>query len=253
MGFGSTSARNPPGGVRGRPPSGHGPTTRSLLGLGYASAFGLVASYVATRPAPVTGAWVAYLSTNLVNLADHPARALVGSAFVTDDGSVASWVVLAFVGLAAAGEALGNVRLAALLAGGHVLGTLVSESVLGAQVRSGVLPASARSIVDVGPSYVVAPALVLGLLLAPTLAGRAAAGLGFALLAPHLFGGLPRLEVSSVGHVVAIGLALAVGPALAADRRSRSAGPLVDPVLLRRGAGPWFAGPPRVEHFTDVG
>jgi hypothetical protein len=170
----------------------------------------------------VRDGWVAYLSTNLVNLADHPVRSLVGSAFVTDDGTVASWVVLAFVGLATAGDALGNVRLAALLAGGHVLGTLVSEAVLGVQVRAGVMPVAARSIVDVGPSYVVAPALVLGLLLGRTLVGRAASGLGLALLAPHLFGGLLRLEVSSVGHVVAIGVALLAGPALAADSRARS-------------------------------
>ena len=196
----------------------------SLLGVGYAAAFGLVASYVTARPAPVRDAWVAYLSTNVANLGDHPFRALVGSAFVTDDGTVVSWVVLALVGLAAAGEALGNVRLAVLLAGGHVLGTLVSESVIEAQVRAGVLPVTARLAVDVGPSYVVAPALVLGLLLGRPLVVRAAAGLGFALLAPHLFGGQGHLEVSSVGHVVAIGLALVAGPALAADRR-RGRGP----------------------------
>jgi hypothetical protein len=206
---------------------------RGVLALGYASTFGLVAAYVAARPAPVRDAWVAYLSTNLTNLADHPVRALVGSAFVTDDGTVASWVVLAFVGLAAAGEALGNVRLAALLAGGHVLATLASEAVLEVQVRTGAMPAVARTIVDVGPSYVVAPALALGLLLCPGLVGRAASGLGFALLAPHLFGGLPRLEVSSVGHVVAIGLALLVGPRLAADApgRARSAEELAGRVL----------------------
>ncbi|GAB2587578.1 rhomboid-like protein [Microlunatus antarcticus] len=185
-----------------------------------------MASYVTTRPAPVRDAWVAYLSTNLANLADHPVRALVGSAFVTDDGTVVSWVVLAVVGLTAAGDALGNVRLAALLAGGHVLATLVSENVLAAQVRAGSMPTTARFLVDVGPSYVVAPALALGLLLAPTLVGRAASGLGLALLAPHLFGGLTRLEVSSVGHVVAIGLALLAGPTLAADRRARRAAAL---------------------------
>ena len=182
-----------------------------------------MASYVATRPAPVRDGWVAFLSTNLVNLADHPLRSLVGSAFVTDDGSVAGWVVLAFVGLSTAGQALGNVRLSVLLAGGHVLGTLVSETVLDAQIRAGAMPSAARYVTDVGPSYIVAPALVLGLLLGQTLVGRAASGLGLALLAPHLFGGLPRLEVSSVGHVVAIGLALLAGPALAADRRARPA------------------------------
>lgn len=145
---------------------------------------------------------------------------------MTDDGTVVSWVVLAVVGLTAAGDALGNVRLAALLAGGHVLATLVSENVLAAQIRAGSMPATARFLVDVGPSYVVAPALALGLLLAPTLVGRAASGLGLALLAPHLFGGLTRLEVSSVGHLVAIGLALLAGPALARDRRSRRLGGL---------------------------
>lgn len=130
-------------------------------------------------------------------------------------------MVLAFVGLSAAGEALGNVRLATLLASGHVLGTLVSEAVLDGQIRAGSAPVAERFITDVGPSYVIAPALVLGLVLCPSLVGRAASGLGFALLAPHLFGGLPHLEVSSVGHVVAIGLALLAGPPLAADRRAR--------------------------------
>jgi hypothetical protein len=132
---------------------------------------------------------------------------------VTDDGTVVSWVVLALVGLTAAGEALGNVRLAALLAGGHVLATLVSEAVLDAQVRAGTAPVTARFVVDVGPSYVVAPALVLGLVHGRGV-GRVASGLGFALLAPHLFGGLARLEVSAVGHVVAIGLALLGGAAM---------------------------------------
>ena len=140
---------------------------------------------------------------------------------MTDDGTVVSWVVLALVGLTAAGEALGNVRLAALLAGGHALGTLVSEGVLGAQIQHGAASADGRFITDVGPSYVIAPALVLGLLLCPSLLGRVASGLGFALLSPHLFGGLRQLEVSSVGHVVAIGLALLTGPALVRDRRSR--------------------------------
>jgi len=194
------------------------------VAVGYASAFGLVASYVTSRPGPVRDAWVASLSTNLTNLADHPVRSLLGSAFVTDDGTVVSWVVLAFVGLGAAGEALGNVRLVALLASGHLLGTLVSESVLDAQIRAGTMPVADRLIVDVGPSYVIAPALVLGLLLCPGVVGRAASGLGFALLVPHLFGGLSRLEVSSVGHVVAIGVALLAGPTLAADRRTRRTG-----------------------------
>ena len=87
----------------------------------------------------------------------------------------------------------------------------MSQSVADLQVRSGTLPPSARLMLDVGPSYVVAPALVLGIRYGST-PGRVLCGLCFALLAPHLFVGLTRLEVSAVGHVVAIGVALLVGP-----------------------------------------
>ncbi|SEP96088.1 rhomboid-like protein [Microlunatus flavus] len=188
--------------------------------LAYASAFGVVATCVASRPAQQRDVWLAYLSTNLANLADHPVRALVGSAFVTDDPNLLGWTALALVGLAAAGEVLGDLRLGGLLAGAHVLGTLVSESVLASQVRLGLAPEAARRILDVGPSYVVAPALALGVVCGST-RGRVAAGLGFAVLAPHLFGGLTHLEVAAVGHVVAIGTALVLGPALVRDRRVR--------------------------------
>lgn len=140
------------------------------------------------------------------------------------DGSVTDWVVLAFVGLTVAGRALGDLRLAALLAACHVDATLVSEAVLDLQIRSGALPADQRTILDIGPSYVVAPALVLGILHGSTV-GRVACGLCFALLAPHLFVGLTRLDVSAVGHVVAIGLAVVVAPFLAAGRGSRGAPP----------------------------
>lgn len=191
-----------------------------FVGVGYAGAFGLVAGWVAARPAPARDAWFAALSTNLVNLAAHPLRSLVGSAFVTDD-SVLDWVVLAFVGLTVAGGAIGDLRLAVLLAVCHVDGTLVSESVVDAQVRAGALPETARTLLDVGPSYVVAPALVLGILYGPTV-GRVACGVCFALLAPHLFVGLTRLEVSAVGHTVAIGIALLAGPALVTDQRARA-------------------------------
>lgn len=190
------------------------------VALAYASVFGVVATYVASRPDAVRDAWLGYLSTNLANLADHPVRALAGSAFVTDDPNLLAWTALALVGLGAAGQALGDLRLGALLASCHVVGTLVSEAVVDLQVRLGDLPEAARTMLDVGPSYVVAPALVLGMVLGST-PGRIASGLGFAALAPHLFGGLGRLEVSAVGHVVAIGTALLAAPALRRDRQRR--------------------------------
>ena len=188
--------------------------------LAYASAFGVTATCVALLPQARRTAWLGHLSTNLDNLADHPLRALVGSAFVTDGNDQLAWTALALVGLGAAGQALGDLRLAGLLASTHVLATVVSETVLAVQVRVGAVPASARSVLDVGPSYVVAPALVLGVALGST-RGRVGAGLGFAVLAPHLFGGLARLDVAAVGHVVAIATALLAGPALVRDQRSR--------------------------------
>ena len=190
------------------------------VAVAYASVFGVVATYVASRPSGERDAWLAYLSTDLANLADHPVRALVGSAFVTDDPNLLAWTALALVGLGAAGQVLGELRLAGLLASTHVLGTMVSESVVALQVRLGDLPASAATMLDVGPSYVVAPALVLGMVLGSR-AGRVASGLGFAVLAPYLFGGLARLEVSAVGHVVAIGTALLAGPVLRRSRQHR--------------------------------
>ena len=135
---------------------------------------------------------------------------------MTDD-SVAEWVVLAFVGLTVAGGALGDLRLALLLAACHVDGSLVSEAVVGLRIAAGALPEAARLVTDIGPSYVVAPALVLGIRHGRDV-GRVLCGLCFALLAPHLFVGLTRLDVAAVGHAVAIGVALLAGPALVADR-----------------------------------
>ena len=197
--------------------------------LAYASLFGVVASAVASRPAPVRDAWLAWLSTDLDNLTDHPVQALAGSAFVAES-DVLALTALALIGLGAAGQSLGDLRLAGLLASTHVLGTLVSQSVLASQIRLGDAPESARSMIDVGPSYVVAPALVLGILLGST-RGRVASGVGFAALAPHLFGGLTRLDVPAVGHVVAIGAALLAGPALQRDRSHRRSSVNTDPVV----------------------
>ncbi len=49
---------------------------------------------------------------------------------------------------------------------------------------------------------------------------------GFAVVAPDLFGGLPQLEVSSVGHVCAITVALLCGALFAWQRRRTTATPV---------------------------
>jgi hypothetical protein len=103
----------------------------------------------------------------------------------------------------------------------HVLGTVISEGILGYRVGTGALPREYLHIQDVGPSYVVAGALVAGIAYARW-PGRLACAAGFAILAPSLFGGLFQLEVSAVGHLSAILVALAVGGAFALVVRRRA-------------------------------
>ncbi len=186
----------------------------------YTTAFALSATALATRSYARQEAWLAVLSTNLVNLEQHPLRCLVGSAFVTQD-SVNDWIVLSAIGLGVAGQVLGNGRLAALIAATHLLGTAVSESVLQMQIRFGAAPVGQRLIVDVGPSFVVAPALVVGIMYGRGWA-RVLSGAAFAALAPHLFGGLLHLDVSAVGHTTAIMTAVLAAPALVQSRRVRT-------------------------------
>ena len=175
----------------------------------------LVAAQPPHRHADLVADW----STDLANLADHPVRALVLSAFVAD-GDLVAWVVLALAGLAALGSRLGAVRALAVAAAVHVLATLVSQGVVLLRIRTGALPPSARVMTDVGPSYLVVAALVAAAAYAR--GGARIAGLvGFAVLVPSLFTGLPDLDVTAVGHLASIVLALALGAAARMVRRTR--------------------------------
>src|SRR4051812_11004311 len=125
-------------------------------------------------------AWLAAASTNLDNLGSHPVRSLAASALLVEGGA-AAWVALAALGLAGLVAAAGPLRALAVALAAHVVGTLVSEATLAVRVARGVEPASARSIVDVGPSFVV-----VGVLVATVVAGRGPswrvpAALGFGL------------------------------------------------------------------------
>lgn len=158
-------------------------------------------------------AWLAWLSTDLHNLASHPVRSLLGSGLVCE-GDLVAWTVLALIGLAGVGARFGAPLAAGLVIAVHVLATLASQAVIGYRIGTGRVPATARVMTDVGPSYLVVAALIAALLYGRRPA-KVAAGLGFALLAPSLFGGLAEFEVSAMGHVASIVLAALLGAAAA--------------------------------------
>jgi Rhomboid-like protein len=170
------------------------------------------------QPRPTRNAWLDWASTNLHNAPDHPVSTLIVSALFTD-GEVRGWLVLSLVGLGVVGWRFGAWRTAVLVVAAHVIGTVISEGILGIRIATGAVPASETHIRDIGPSYVVVAALVAGIAYG-SWPGRIACLTGFAIVAPDLFGGLPHLEVSSVGHVCAITVALGTG-ALFAWRRHR--------------------------------
>lgn len=160
--------------------------------------------------APATGqVWFGWASTNLVNLRHHPVGAMVVSALM-DDSNILDWIALGLIGLICAGHTLGNMRCAIVVTVAHVLGTLVSEGILAVRIAAGAMPVTDRSILDIGPSYVIVAALVVGIAYGRWPA-RVASAIAFALLAPHLFVGLTHLDVGAIEHCCAIVIGLALG------------------------------------------
>jgi hypothetical protein len=186
--------------------------------------------------------FVAATATNIENLETDPLGTLVASAFVAETAQWA-WVVLAIVGLFPLAHRFGNLRALLLLASSQVAGTLLSEGLLAWRISTGALPSSMRLLDDVGPSYVIASALVVTIVYGPRPGRRpywpfdrrgrwwrGAAAVGMAFLAPSLFSGLGRLDVAAVGHVVSMTTGLALGWLLVRSGRAPAAAPAVRPV-----------------------
>src|SRR5664279_3778781 len=109
---------------------------------------------IQAQPADRRQQWLAWLSTDLHNLSTHPVGALLGSALVCE-GDLAAWMVLAMAGLTGLGLRIGGWAAAGLVLTVHVLATLVSQGLVAIRIAQGHLPASARVMSDVGPSYLV--------------------------------------------------------------------------------------------------
>ena len=187
------------------------------LYLGLYSLLAVIYAFLTSRDQEDLAAWS---STNLMNLHHNAAGSLVASAFIPGDPAIA-WVALGAAGLFTVNGLLGNVRTVLLLVTGQVAGTLVSEGIVGYKVDHAMLPASARTIVDVGPSYVIVCALVAAILYGSRLQ-RMAAAVGFAALALHIFRGVTHLDVTAVGHLTAVTTGALLGALLL--RSARRAG-----------------------------
>lgn len=163
-----------------------------------------------------------WASTSVSNLEHHPAGCLVASAFVTD-GYLLAWPALIALALFGANHALGNWRTAVTCAAGHLIGTLVSESIVAYRVSHGALPPASRHLTDVGMSYVVMSAIAVALLYGGWLA-RAAAALDLALLAivGRVFAGLSQLELGAVGHLTALVTGAVLGSFLIWQRHRKA-------------------------------
>jgi hypothetical protein len=179
------------------------------------------AVYALMSPQALAG-FTQWASTNVHNLGHDPIGSLVVSAFVTQDFAIA-WPALIALAVFGANKALGNWRTVVVGASGQVIGTLVSEGIVGYRVSRGLLPDSARYIVDVGPSYVVVAAAVVALLYGSWL-WRAAAAVDLTLMigVGDIFGGLSHLNVPAVGHLTAMTVGAIGGGALIWQRERAS-------------------------------
>ena len=182
---------------------------RLTVAAGYSLVLAVSTVIFHTRGAGTRQAWLTWTSTNLDNLTRHPIAAMVTSGLFAE-GGVLAWTILSLVGLGAVSWTFGNRRTLLLVAVAHVIGTLVSEGILAWRIAAGQEPASARFIVDVGPSYVVVCALVAGACFGARW-WRLAALVGFALMAPTLFSGLTDFDVSAVGHTCAAAIGALLG------------------------------------------
>ena len=225
------------------------PVAAPIFALTYALALAGTHLLFQAQPQATQNAWLAWTSTSLDSLSTHPVGSLLTSALVIEDDPL-PWVALALVALWSAVRVLdrgrrvddgggrvddGGGRVAdsghrlpdggrraldvgrrvpwralALVIGVHVLATLASEGMLARRIALGDEPASARHVIDVGPSYLVVSALV-AVIVAGRRVERILCAAGFVVVAPSLFEGLDRWDVTAVGHASTVVLAAAYG------------------------------------------
>ncbi|WP_405490826.1 rhomboid-like protein [Streptomyces sp. NBC_00096] len=149
-------------------------------------------------------------SSNIHELARHPMRALLSSAFwIEDPASLPLYAVLFEVFHANVERWLGTLRWLVIVATGHITATLVSQRVVLMAIQDNRAPRSMVHVVDIGVSYGLAAAVGV-------LTYRLPGLWRFLYLAGSLaFFGLPLITdgtFTDLGHVIALAVGLLAWP-----------------------------------------
>ena len=174
-------------------------------------------------------------STNITHLAVDPVLVLPASAFV-NLGNGWIWPPLTLLLLGGIERRLGSFRAIIVTFGAHVVASLVSEGVLLMQVAWRVQPRTAVNIIDVGPSYVLLAAMT-GCIVIGSWKLRAAALVIGLLIVPNLMVDLPELDMSAVGHLIALVMGAGLAGYLASERSRNKSWGFAPGTLLRDAAG----------------
>jgi hypothetical protein len=193
--------------VDGMPARAAGDARRVPATVVYAAL--VLATTVAVRD--LAPAWrerlLAASSTNVANLTRAPVRVLVASAFWLQGRPIVVWMGMLVVAMALTERWIGTRRTIAVLAGGHVGATVLTQAAVATAVAAGWMSRASLHMPDVGISYGLA---ALAGALALRFNGRVrvahvALALGVILIFLIFDPG-----VGNVGHVVAFGLGLAI-------------------------------------------
>lgn len=153
-------------------------------------------------------------STDLAHLERVPWLVLPASSVWSGD-AIGWWMVVTLLCLGGLELLRGPVMTLVTGLVAHVVGTLVSEGVIAARIAAGELSASARHLLDVGPSYVVA-SCAAAVIASPRAPRGLRIGCAVSILPLYIaaFDFTDAAQVATIGHAVAI----AVGALMARSR-----------------------------------
>ena len=143
-------------------------------------------------------------STDLAHLEHVPWLVLPASSIWSGD-NIGWWIGVTLLCLGALELVHGPVTTAVTGLVAHVVGTLVSEGLIAARIAAGQVSSSARHLLDVGPSYVVASCAAAVIASPRTPKGlRVVCAMTFVPLLFAAFDFTDAGQVATTGHAVAI-------------------------------------------------